>query len=96
MLLACLVEGGLFSIQIRRIIMASDRDRNSDDRSSGHESKHGGHRSAPACTVEANTEVTTIMDPMIKIVIVVAEAIAKAVGPASVGLPQWMRINNAR
>ena len=25
--------------------MASDRDRNSDDRSSGHESKHGGHES---------------------------------------------------
>jgi hypothetical protein len=46
--------------------------------------------------VTGHTEVTTIMDPMIKIVIVVEAAIAKAVGPASVGLPQWMRINNAR
>jgi hypothetical protein len=46
--------------------------------------------------VTDHMEVTTIMDPMIKIVIVVEAAIAKAVGPASVGLPQWTRINNAR
>jgi len=46
--------------------------------------------------VTGHREVTTIMDPMIKIVIVVEAAIAKAVGPASVGLPQWTRINNAR
>jgi hypothetical protein len=42
------------------------------------------------------TKATAVTDPMIKIVIVVEAAIAKAVGPASAGLPQWMRINNAR
>ena len=86
--------------------MASDRDKSSDDKSGGHESKRGfasmdedkqreiaskgGHASHGG---HGSQEAT---NRMIKIAIVVEAAITRTAEPANAALPLWMRISNAR